>query len=117
MALEDDNNGNHNASGNERRKIQFRNRTAANDLEPKTDGSELGIVNPNFHSTYSPAKIGFQDVGSPEELEIKLGEVGYHCLPFYAVQMSLLLNTRVNSVKCILLEGPSGCGKSFMARS
>ena len=31
--------------------------------------------------------------------------------------MSLLLNTRINSVKCILLEGPSGCGKSFMAKS
>jgi len=116
MALEDDNNS-ENTSGAPRRKITFRNRGSANDLEPKTDGSELGIVNPNFHSTYAPEKIGFKDVGAPEELEIKLGEVGYHCLPFYAVQMSLLLNTRVNSVKCILLEGPSGCGKSFMAKS
>jgi len=116
MALEDDNNS-ENTAGAPRRKITFRNRGAANDLEPKTDGSELGIVNPNFHSTYTPEKIGFQQVGTPEELEIKLGEVGYHCLPFYAVQMSLLLNTRVNSVKCILLEGPSGCGKSFMAKS
>jgi MoxR-like ATPase len=116
MALEDDNNS-ENTSGAPRRKITFRNRGSANDLEPKTDGSELGIVNPNFHSNYAPEKIGFKDVGAPEELEIKLGEVGYHCLPFYAVQMSLLLNTRVNSVKCILLEGPSGCGKSFMAKS
>jgi MoxR-like ATPase len=116
MALEDENDTK-SSDGNARRKITFRNRQAANDLEPKTDGSELGIVNPNFHSTYAPEKIGFQHVGNPEELEIKLGEVGYHCLPFYAVQMSLLLNTRVNSVKCILLEGPSGCGKSFMAKS
>jgi MoxR-like ATPase len=116
MALEDDNNS-ENTGSSARRKITFRNRNAANELEPKTDGSELGIVNPNFHSTYTPEKIGFHSVGTPEELEIKLGEVGYHCLPFYAVQMSLLLNTRVNSVKCILLEGPSGCGKSFMAKS
>ncbi len=116
MALEDENDTN-NSNTNTRRKITFRNSRAANDLEPRTDGSELGIVNPNFQSTYTPEKIGFQDVGSPEELEIKLGDVGYHCLPFYAVQMSLLLNTRVNSVKCILLEGPSGCGKSFMAKS
>jgi MoxR-like ATPase len=116
MALEDDNNS-ESTAGAPRRKITFRNRGAANDLEPKTDGSELGIVNPNFHSNYAPEKVGFKDVGTPEELEIKLGEVGYHCLPFYAVQMSLLLNTRVNSVKCILLEGPSGCGKSFMAKS
>ena len=116
MALEDENDT-QDAGGNARRKITFRNKQGGNDLEPKTDGSELGIVNPNFHSTYAPEKIGFQNVGSPEELEIKLGDVGYHCLPFYAVQMSLLLNTRVNSVKCILLEGPSGCGKSFMAKS
>lgn len=116
MALEDDNNS-ESTAGAPRRKITFRNRGAANELEPKTDGSELGIVNPNFHSNYAPEKVGFKDVGTPEELEIKLGEVGYHCLPFYAVQMSLLLNTRVNSVKCILLEGPSGCGKSFMAKS
>jgi MoxR-like ATPase len=116
MALEDDNNS-ESTAGAPQRKITFRNRGAANDLEPKTDGSELGIVNPNFHSNYAPEKVGFKDVGTPEELEIKLGEVGYHCLPFYAVQMSLLLNTRVNSVKCILLEGPSGCGKSFMAKS
>ena len=116
MALEDDNNS-ESTAGAPRRKITCRNRGAANELEPKTDGSELGIVNPNFHSNYAPEKVGFKDVGTPEELEIKLGEVGYHCLPFYAVQMSLLLNTRVNSVKCILLEGPSGCGKSFMAKS
>lgn len=97
--------------------IQFRSNKSSADLTPKTDGSELGIVNPNFHSDYKPEHIGFKTVGSPEELEVKLADVGYHCLPFYAVQMSLLLNTRVNSVKCMLLEGPSGCGKSFMAKS
>ena len=100
-----------------RKKITFRNRDGAHADAPKTDGSELGMVNPNFHSTYKPEHIGFSKVGNPEELEIKLADVGYHCLPFYAVQMSLLLNTRINSVKCILLEGPSGCGKSFMAKS
>lgn len=97
--------------------ITFRSSKNTDSLAPKTDGSELGIVNPNFHSEYKPEHIGFQHVGSPEELELKLADVGYHCLPFYAVQMSLLLNTKVNSVKCILLEGPSGCGKSFLAKS
>ncbi len=100
-----------------RKKITFRNRDGAQGYVPKTDGSELGMVNPNFHSTYTPEHIGFSKVGNPEQLEMKLADVGYHCLPFYAVQMSLLLNTKINSVKCILLEGPSGCGKSFMAKS
>ena len=67
MALEDENDT-QDAGGNARRKITFRNKQGGNDLEPKTDGSELGIVNPNFHSTYAPEKIGFQNVGSPEEL-------------------------------------------------
>jgi energy-coupling factor transporter ATP-binding protein EcfA2 len=115
MGFEDDTH--EQQQGNARRKITFRNRHGSDELAPKTDGSELGIVNPNFHSTYAPEQIGFQYVGSPEQLEIKLADVGYHCLPFYAVQMSLLLNTKVNSVKCMLLEGPSGCGKSFMAKS
>lgn len=97
--------------------IVFRSGDAGDDAAPKTDGSELGIANPNFHSTYKPASIGFSGLGSPEELEVKLGEVGYHCAPFYAVQLSLILNTHMSSVKCMLLEGPSGCGKSFMAKS
>jgi MoxR-like ATPase len=91
--------------------------TVAQDGVCKTDGSELGIINPNFDSTYQPHEIGFSNIGTPEEIELKLGEVGYHCLPFYAVQLSLLLNTSMNSLKCILLEGPSGCGKSFLAKS
>jgi MoxR-like ATPase len=86
-------------------------------MTAKTDGSELGVSNPNFHSTYQPASIGFKGVGSPEELEIKLAEVGYHCAPFYAVQLSLALNTSMTSIKSMLLEGPSGCGKSFLAKS
>ena len=43
--------------------------------------------------------------------------MGYHCAPFYAVQLSLILNTHMSSVKGMLLEGPSGCGKSFLAKS
>lgn len=84
---------------------------------PRTDGSELGVVNKNFVSDYQVEKIGFQNVGSPEDLEAKLAEVGYHCMPFYAVQMALLLNTPMTSLMSILLEGPSGCGKSFLAKS
>lgn len=99
------------------KKIAFRSGNASNGAAPKTDGSELGVVNPNFHSDYKPANIGFNDLGSPEELELKLGEVGYHCAPFYAVQLSLIMNTHMSSVKCMLLEGPSGCGKSFLAKS
>lgn len=86
-------------------------------LALNTDGSELGVVNPNYHTNYKPQAVGFKELGSPEELEIKLAEVGYHCAPFYAVQLSLILNTHMNSVKCMLLEGPSGCGKTFMAKS
>jgi MoxR-like ATPase len=95
----------------------FRTGSTFDDIMPKTDGSELGLVNPNFHSSYVPAEVGFANVGTPEEIELKLADVGYHCLPFYAVQLSLLLNTSINSIKCILLEGPSGCGKSFFAKS
>ena len=97
--------------------LAFRSGSNADGMVPKTDGSELGVANPNFHSTYKPASVGFQNIGSPEELEIKLGEVGYHCAPFYAVQLSLVLNTNMTSIKCMLLEGPSGCGKSFLAKS
>jgi len=99
------------------KKLSFRSSQNSDALLAKTDGSELGLVNPNFHSQYKPTSVGFKDLGSPEELEIKLGEVGYHCAPFYAVQLSLILNTHLNSVKCMLLEGPSGCGKSFLAKS
>ena len=104
-------------SENSGKTFKFRLGKRTDEAGPRTDGSELGIVNPNFHSDFVPETVGFKGVGSPEELELKLAEVGYHCMPFYAVQLSLLLNTDVNSVKCILLEGPSGCGKSFLAKS
>jgi len=117
----DNNNANAHEEGSSEleggKKFSFRHGRQIEDNAPKTDGSELGVVNPNFHSNYKPEHVGFEHVGSPEELELKLADVGYHCLPFYAVQLSLLLNTKINSIKCILLEGPSGCGKSFMAKS
>ena len=106
-----------NGSENSGKTFKFRLGKRVDEAGPRTDGSELGIVNPNFHSDFVPEVVGFKGVGSPEALELKLAEVGYHCMPFYAVQLSLLLNTDVNSVKCILLEGPSGCGKSFLAKS
>jgi MoxR-like ATPase len=99
------------------KKFSFRSSQNSDALATKTDGSELGLVNPNFHTEYQPSTVGFKGLGTPEELEIKLGEVGYHCAPFYAVQLSLILNTHMNSVKGMLLEGPSGCGKSFLAKS
>ena len=58
-----------------------------------------------------------QDIGSPEELIYKLEQVGYHCLPYLAAQVSLAINTKAKSIRSILLEGPPGCGKSFLAKS
>ena len=117
MTMNDNDHNNNEEATTAAKSFTFRLGKNAEDAGPKTDGSELGVVNPNFHSDYKPDHIGFQSVGTPEELELKLADVGYHSLPFYAVQISLMLNTNVNSVKCILLEGPSGCGKSFMAKS
>ena len=117
MTMNDNDHNNNEEATTAAKSFNFRLGKNAENAGPKTDGSELGVVNPNFHSEYKPDHIGFQSVGTPEELELKLADVGYHSLPFYAVQISLMLNTNVNSVKCILLEGPSGCGKSFMAKS
>lgn len=60
---------------------------------------------------------GLTKVGSPVELKEKLATVGYQCLDFVAVQMSLILMTPAPRTRALLLEGPSGCGKSFMAKS
>lgn len=71
-----------------------------------------------------PAKVrseepisGLVNIGSPQSLATRLGEVGYECLPFVAVQLGLVLNTPVSRIRAMLLEGPSGCGKSFLAKS
>lgn len=83
-----------------------------------TDGSELGVTNKNTPlKKYEPERIGLIDIGNPEDLIEKLAKVGYHCHPFYASQVCLLLNTPTNTVRSMLLEGPPGCGKSFMAKS
>lgn len=84
--------------------------------EPADSGPKK-IVNKHFSSDYIPEKIGFQHVGTPEELAAKLEKVGYECLPHNATQISLLLNTPTAKIRSLLLEGPSGCGKSFMAKS
>ncbi len=59
---------------------------------------------------------GFANLGTPVELAQKLSGVGYQCLPFVALQVSLLLASESNRIKSLLLEGPSGCGKSFFAK-
>ncbi|MFM1848097.1 MAG: hypothetical protein RL417_1571, partial [Pseudomonadota bacterium] len=74
-------------------------------------------TNRQFSSDFVVEKLGFDHLGSPEELSEKLGRVGYQCLPYLAVQISLLLNTPSTKIRALLLEGPSGCGKSFMAKS
>lgn len=82
-----------------------------------TDGTELGMRASEEHTHYVPEKIGFRDVGSPEELLRKLEQVGYVCSPFIATQIALLLKTELNSISSVMLEGPSGCGKSYLAKS
>lgn len=69
------------------------------------------------HAPYQPGQVGFSHLGSPREVIQKLAAVGYHCHPFYASQLALLLNTGTNTVRSLLLEGPPGCGKSFLAKS
>jgi MoxR-like ATPase len=64
-----------------------------------------------------PHKRGFSHLGSPIEIQEKLQEVGYECVPSLATHLSLCLSTPVNRVKSMLLEGPSGAGKSFLAKS
>ncbi|NLF26093.1 MAG: AAA family ATPase, partial [Deltaproteobacteria bacterium] len=80
--------------------------------------ARTGSVVPNqqFSRDYKVDEVGLTKVGTPEELMLKLSDVGYQCLPFNAAQMALLLNAPTDSVRAILLEGPSGCGKSFMAK-
>jgi MoxR-like ATPase len=91
--------------------------------KPKSDkpriieGAKQPVINKQFVSDYTPDEIGLGTIGSPEELRLKLADVGYHCLPFLAAQLSLLLNTPHDNIRSILLEGPSGCGKSYMAKS
>ena len=74
------------------------------------------VRNEKFEQEYVVEKVGLTNVGTPEELALKLEAVGYQCLPFNAAQVALLLNSPTESVRSILLEGPSGCGKSFMAK-
>jgi hypothetical protein len=71
---------------------------------------------PRRKAAYRAEKVGLTTVGGPEELTCKLAEVGYECLPYLAVQISLLLNTPYDRVRALLLEGPPGCGKSYMAK-
>lgn len=66
---------------------------------------------------YQVDRVGFQYAGKPDELVRKLELVGYECLPYLAVQLSLVLDTPREMVKTLVLEGPPGCGKSFMAKA
>jgi hypothetical protein len=59
----------------------------------------------------------FESLGTPSELIKRLNQVGYQCLPYLAIELSLLLNTPTTRIRSLLLEGPSGCGKSFLAKS
>lgn len=74
------------------------------------------VENKQFTSDFLVEDPGLTKVGTPEQLTLKLEQVGYQCLPFLASQMALVLNTPSTSIRSILLEGPSGCGKSFMAK-
>lgn len=84
---------------------------------PATSSSPTQVVNKQFVSQYQAEQIGFQSITDPQQLINRLEEVGYQCLHFLAVQITLLLSTDVSRVRGLLLEGPSGCGKSFLAKA
>ncbi len=81
-----------------------------------TRPAEQTYQNPQFTKNADVDNPGFSNLGSPFELAQKLSAVGYQCLPFVALQVSLLLSSESNRIKSLLLEGPSGCGKSFFAK-
>ena len=93
---------------------EFRKGGYSDDVYKARTGA--AVRNEKFERKYVVEKPGLTNVGSPEELALKLESVGYQCLPFNAAQVALLLNSPTDSVRSILLEGPSGCGKSFMAK-
>lgn len=70
----------------------------------------------NEKKDYKPGKIGFDHVENPEDLILKLEQVGYHCAPYLAAQLSLLLTCETDMVRSVLLEGAPGVGKSYMAK-
>lgn len=74
------------------------------------------LINWQYTSEIEVKEPGFHNVGDPENLMARLASVGYQCLPYFAVQMSLILNTPSLRIRGVILEGPSGCGKSFMAK-
>lgn len=84
---------------------------------PTVQDDGLGFVNKQYTSDYKVDHAGFNELGNPQQLAEKLSKVGYQCLPFLAVQVALLLNSKSNRIRALLLEGPSGCGKSFFAKS
>lgn len=88
--------------------------TVIDEKQPKV--SSAGVINKQFLSRFEVEDPGLTNIGTPEELTLKLEKVGYQCLPFLAAQISLVLNTPHDSVRSILMEGPSGCGKSYMAK-
>ena len=67
--------------------------------------------------TYEVTEVGFESIGTPEDLILKLDKVGYHCAPYLAAQISLCLSIEMESVRSLLLEGAPGVGKSYMAKS
>ncbi|MBN8550536.1 MAG: AAA family ATPase, partial [Deltaproteobacteria bacterium] len=91
---------------------------AANQNSPAAKAEAPTVpLNSQYSSDYFVESPGFTDLGTPRQLAEKLSHVGYQCLPFLAVQVALLLNTKSSRIRSLLLEGPSGCGKSFFAKS
>lgn len=91
--------------------------TGKQELVAPTSTEKAKGKNKHFSSDFHVERPGFHNVGTPEELAEKLGQVGYQCLPHNAIQIALLLNTPTDKIRSLLLEGPSGCGKSYMAKS
>ncbi len=97
--------------------FQSQQESQEDEIKIQSSGEGLGVVNDHFVSDFVVETPGFHNIGTPPELIEKLDQVGYQCLPFLAVQLSLLLAAPTAKIRSLLLEGPSGCGKSFMAKS
>jgi hypothetical protein len=112
------------------KRLQRRSTTEVSDIpqeskadsvhETSTDETQVAkrdIENPQYRSNFRVTNPGFNQIGGPQELIMKLEQVGYECLEYLAFQVGLLLNTPTSRIRSMLLEGPSGCGKSYLAKS